>query len=321
MRANVSEFVHKFRKLPYEEKMVYTVRVSMSMNLLLAVGKVVFGLFYGFLFCIAGMVNGFIFLSKYECFLGIRNTKRSFKERNNRIFLFLLLASLIYTLYMARLVFFDIKVYDYTVFVGILIALVSFSEMGIAIYGLIRTKRSWHYHRDIKIINFCSAMTAIVLAQVAIMSFTNVKDAYFLNGITGMGVGIIMLFLSIFIYFAPVVSINGREKNIYELEDIERNNDIKISDNGVIVLSKSVIYGNYEYHYSFNGHFVEGHIIRGKKIWSYFTPFQSVLAIIFSPILILIYAVGRLEYYFRTLTLIDDLDQMMFNEGFVKIDG
>ena len=107
MNTYVSNFISKFRKLPYEEKMLYTTRVSMTMNFLLAVGKIVFGLFYGFVFCVAGMVNGFIFLSKHECFMGIKNTKRRFKDRNNRISIFLFVASVIYTLYMARLVFFD----------------------------------------------------------------------------------------------------------------------------------------------------------------------------------------------------------------------
>ena len=194
----VSAFVQKFRKLPYEEKMLYTTCVSMSMNFLLAIGKVIFGLFYGFLFCISGMVNGFIFLSKHECFMGIKNTKRRFRERNNRISLFLFVASVIYILYMARLVFFDVKVYDYTLFIGLVIASVSFTEMGVAIYGLIRTKKSGHYYRDIKIINFCSAMTAIVLTQVAIMSFTNADNANMHNGITGMVVGIVILLLSVF---------------------------------------------------------------------------------------------------------------------------
>lgn len=321
MYSYVSDFIHKFRKLPYEEKMLYTTRVSMSMNFLLAIGKVIFGLFYGFLFCISGMVNGFIFLSKHECFMGIKNTKRRFRERNNRISMFLFVASVIYTLYMARLVFFDVKVYDYTMFIGLVIAAVSFTEMGVAIYGLIRTKRSGHYYRDIKIINFCSAMTAIVLTQVAVMSFTNVSNANMLNGITGMAIGIVILLLSIFIYFAPVVSINDRERNLYELEDVERNIDIDVTDDEKIILSRSKVYGNFEYHYSFNGHLIKGEIVRGKGLFARLNIYWKVVAIIFSEILIIPYAIGRLVYYFRTLTLIDDLDQMMFDEGFVKIDG
>lgn len=321
MNTYVNDFIRRFRKLPYEEKMMYTTRVSMGMNFLLAIGKIVFGLFYGFLFCISGMVNGFIFLSKHECFMGIKNTKRTFKTRNNRISIFLFVASIIYTLYMARLVFFDVKVYDYTMFIGVLIAVVSFTEMGVAIYGLIRTKRSGHYYRNIKIINFCSAMTAIVLTQVAIMSFTNANNSNMLNGLTGMGVGVVILLLSIFIYFAPMVSINDREFNIYELENEEKNTDIKITENKNIILSKSKIYGNYEFSYSFNGYLIEGYIIREKGIWSSLNIYLKIITIIFSEILIFPYAIGRLVYYFRTLTLIKDLDDKMFQQGFIKIDG
>ena len=282
----VSNFISKFRKLPYEEKMLYTTRVSMTMNFLLAVGKIVFGLFYGFVFCVAGMVNGFIFLSKHECFMGIKNTKRRFKDRNNRISIFLFVASVIYTLYMARLVFFDVKVYDYTMFIGLVIAAVSFTEMGVAIYGLIRTKRSGHYYRNIKIINFCSAMTAIVLTQVAVMSFTNANNANMLNGLTGMGVGIIILLLSIFIYFAPMVSINDREHNLYELENEDKNIKIKLTEKESIVLSKSKIYGNYEFVYSFNGYLIDGYIVREKGIWHSLNIYVKIFVIIFSEILI-----------------------------------
>lgn len=44
--------------------------------------------------------------------------------------------------------------------------------MGVAITGIFRTYGKGHYFRNIKIINFCSAYTALVLNEVDLMSFT-----------------------------------------------------------------------------------------------------------------------------------------------------
>ena len=153
------------------------------------------------------------------------------------------------------------------------------------------------------------------------MSFTNANNANMLNGLTGMGVGIIILLLSIFIYFAPMVSINDREHNLYELENEDKNIKIKLTEKESIVLSKSKIYGNYEFVYSFNGYLIDGYIVREKGIWHSLNIYVKIFVIIFSEILIFPYAIGRLVYYFRTLTLIKDLDDNMFEQGFVKIDG
>lgn len=312
-------FIDKYRGLPYEEKMLYTTKLSMVLNFFLAIGKILFGLFFGFVFCVAGTFNAFMFLAKLECFLGIKTNKRTFENRNKLISIFLFIASIVYIFYMARLVFFDVKVYDYTMFLGIGIAFISFIELGVAIYGLFKVKKAGHYYRNIKIINFCSALTAIVLTQIAILTFTGIQNVNVLNGLSGMGVGVITLLLSIFIYFAPRVSIIDKEHNKYILMKKEDNKLIDMDKKeGVIVLKKDKIHGNYQYCYSVSNDIVDGHINKTKWVWYKWNIYVQILVIVLSEILIFIYAVSRLVYYFRCLRLVKELDEMMINNGFKK---
>ena len=315
------DFISKYRSLPYEEKMLYTTVLSMCLNAVLAIGKILFGLFFGFVFCIAGTFNAFMFLAKHECFLGIKTNKKTFEERNKMISIFLFVASIIYIIYMARLVFFDVKVYDYTMIMGIMIACVSFVELGVAIYGLFRVKKSGHYHRNIKIINLCSALTAIILTQIAILTFTGTPNVNMLNGFSGMGVGVVALLLAIYIYFAPRVSIIDREHNKYVLVKKENNSLVDLEkESGVIVLKKDKIHGDYQYCYNVENGVVDGHISKTKWVWYRWNIYIQILVIVLSEILIFVYAITRLIYYFRCLRLIQELDELMIKNGFEKVN-
>lgn len=317
----MNQLIAKYRSLPYEEKMLYTTRASLGMNLLLGTGKILFGLFFGFVFIIAGSFNIFMFLAKLECLLGIKTNKRTFEKRNTLISIFLFIASVIYIFYMGRMILFDVKTYNYTMLLGIMIALVAFIELGVAIYGLFRVKKSGHYYRNIKIINFCSALTAIVLTQVAILSFTGTEGVNQLNGLSGVIAGVCALLLSIYIYFAPRVSIIDREYNVYKIAQKEKNNIIDFNVNkGDICLKESKIYGNYIYLYSLKEDLVEGHVMKTKGFWSGLNIYIKILLIVLSEILIFVYAIGRLVYFFRTLRLIEELDEIMIKNGFEKVN-
>ena len=127
----------------------------MFITLCVGIGKFVFGIvFKNPMFGVSGVFSVFMCLSKVECYLGAKTSRKTFKSRNNMIAIFLLIASLVYIFYSARLVFMDFSSMSYPDFAAIIIAAVSFIELGIAIYGLAKVKRKGHYFRNIKIINF-----------------------------------------------------------------------------------------------------------------------------------------------------------------------
>ena len=71
-------------------------------------------------------------------------------------------------------------------------ATISFLEIAFAIRGLCLSRKKGHYYRDLKLINLCSALTALVLTAIAFSSFASNGKMNIFNAILGGVVGIIM---------------------------------------------------------------------------------------------------------------------------------
>ena len=196
--------VKYYKSLSFKEKTVFTAKISILMNLFLGIGKTILSFFFGVFFMVAAIVNYFIMLTKLECYLGIKYPKKkSFEYRNKCIGVFLFIAGLEYAIYMGRMIFTNVRIMDYDMILGIIIACVAFVELGIAIKGCFNSYGKGHYYRNIKLTSLCSALTAIVLTEVALTSFASEVDLKFVNGIVGMIVGIIIILISIYVLIAP----------------------------------------------------------------------------------------------------------------------
>ena len=205
------KLVDEWRSLSFERKTMLMTFISIFINALLAIGKFVLAFFASPFLVAAAIVNIFVMLSKRECYLGEKYPeKKSFEHRNKYIGFFLLCAGLEYAIYMGRMIFTDTELMKYDMVLGIAIACVSFVEMGFAIAGLFRVYGKGHYYRNAKLINMCSALTAIALTEVAIMSFASETDSRILDGVMGMCVGIIIVLIAVYIYIAPSISIVDR---------------------------------------------------------------------------------------------------------------
>lgn len=313
----------KIKRISFEERTLFVLQFSMFITLCVGIGKFVFGIvFKNPMFGVSGVFSVFMCLSKVECYLGAKTSRKTFKSRNNMIAIFLLIASLVYIFYSARLVFMDFSSMSYPDFAAIIIAAVSFVELGIAIYGLSKVKRKGHYFRNIKIINFASALTAIVLTEIALLSFASdlaPKQTDFIGGISGIAVGAINVILAVYIFFAPKTSVIGREHNIYKLVNPEKNNLDLSQEKIVYMLNYSKLHGDYYFEASYKDGYLDGHIIRGKKAWHSWPVWGKVLLIIFSEILIFVFAISRLEYFFRTINLPNQLHKKMESLGFIRV--
>lgn len=312
-------WIKKYKGWSLEDKTIFATKISICLHCILAITKSLFAVWNGVFFFIAGCMNVFLMLAKTECYFGIKKNNRSFKFRNRMVALFLLCASLVYIIYMARLVCFSVPVRKYSPFLAINIAFISFVELGIAIRGLFIISKKGHYYRNIKIINFCSALTAIVLTQVAILSFSSEANHNFVNGMVGIGVGIVILILAVYIYFAPKTSIIDREHNVYRC--LQSYPTIEIKDNIFeLVLVKSFWYGNYIYRAEYDSGILNGHIYKTSGGFKKLPVIVKIICIILSEILIFVYAGGALIYYFRTIRIIDKLDLYLKNNHFEKIE-
>lgn len=310
--------INKYRSLSFEQRAIFNAKFSIIFNFILALGKVILSLFYGIFFLVAGIVNIFIMLSKLECFLGIKNpNKMSFKYRNILISIFLIIAGLQYAIYSTRMLISDIEMMDYNMYLGIIIALVSFIEITFAIKGLFNLYSKGHYYRNLKIINLCSAMTAIVLTEVALMSAASETDSSLTDSIFGLCVGILIVLLGIFIIIAPKFSITDRIHSVFKAKNTEEIIEDEVIE---IKLTNSKFYSNYVYIGNKENDLINGKITKGKNPILKWNIFILIIVFTLSEILIFPYGVGALIRYFKNGKMINNLDNKMNELGYVKIE-
>jgi len=96
-------------------------------------------------------------------------------------------------------------------YITYLVALIAFSSIGTAIYGMIKYKRNQEpIIKGIKITNFANALTSIVLTQVVLLDTYALKYDSTINGYTGMGVSLIIIGLGLYM----IISIKKDNKVI-----------------------------------------------------------------------------------------------------------
>jgi hypothetical protein len=93
-----------------------------------------------------------------------------------------------------------------------LVALVAFWSIGSAIYGMIKYKRNHTpILKAVKLTNFANALTSIMLTQIALLDTyanTKVYNSNLMNGLTGMGIGIVIIILGLYM----IIGINKLRK-------------------------------------------------------------------------------------------------------------
>ena len=313
----MTQLISYYRGLSFQQKTIFTTRFSILINLLLGIGKFILSFFLGIFFLVAAIVNFFIMLTKLECYLGVKYpNKKSFEYRNKCVGIFLLIAGLEYAIYMGRMIFTDVRIMNYDMILGIIIACVAFVELAIAIKGCFNSLGKGHYYRNIKLTSLCSALTAIVLTEVALTSFASEIDLRIINGLVGMIVGVVIVLISLYVFIAPKISVIDKEYNVYKLKESYKpmiNKQIKIE------LTKSKFYRNYVYLGNVEGIKVVGNITQTKSpIWSW-NIYLLCLVILLSEILIFPYAIGALVFHFKSRNVIVNLDNKMIERGYEKV--
>ncbi len=319
MKEEIKNLIKDYLSLPFEKKTIISTIFSVIFNFIMGIGKIVIGIFSTMFLVASGFVNIFIMLSKIQVFLGIKYpNKKSFNFRNTATGIFLILASLQYIIFMLRPILFDIETKQYDAFMGIAIAFVSFIELGISIFGCFKAFGKGHYYRNIKLINLCSAFTAIVLTENALLSFSSQYDSSIISSYFGIGVGVVNILIGIYILLAPRISIVDRKYSIYKLKD-ECENEL-VEKRIYLQLTNSKFYGNYFYEGNINNEFIKGEIKKGKSPIKEWNIYIKIIIIIFSEILIFPYAIGALIFHFKSSKVIKKLDDEMLKYNYLKIN-
>lgn len=308
------KWLNNYRTLSFEDKTIFNTKFSIIFNLIMATSKIILSMFMGVFFLIAGIVNICLGGAKFYCYRGVRYpNRRSFIFRNRFIGGFIIVGGMQYAIYMARLIFTDVKIFNYDMLLGIIIALVSFIEIAVAIKGCLNASGKGHYYRNIKLVNMCSALTALILTMVALLQVEGKGDYRFVCGISGMIVGIGIVFIGIYVLYAPLISIVDRRHNVYRCDD-------KYEEDFEVLLTSSKFYASYYYKGVIKDGIIDGYIIKGKSpLFKGWNIFVIILVCILSEILIFPYLIGALVYYFRASSLVKKLDIKMKELGYEKI--
>ena len=94
-------------------------------------------------------------------------------------------------------------------YITYLVALIAFTSIGTAIYGMVKYKRNQEpMIKGIKITNFANALTSILLTQIVLLDNNSRGYDSTINGYTGMGISLIIIGLGLYM----IISLK-REQN------------------------------------------------------------------------------------------------------------
>ena len=213
----MKELIKKFRALEKKDQLIFFLICSTISNFIVGVIKLTLSLtlpslwFFinaGFSFVLA--ICRFLTIKKYNKIKKVKDKQIIIREENKSYLqngIMLILLGIMY-FFVSSYMYYKGTNTNMHEYITYLVALIAFTSIGTAIYGMIKYKRNQEpIIKGIKITNFANALTSIVLTQVVLLdTYANGYDST-LNGYTGMGVSLIIIGLGLYM----IVSI----KNIY----------------------------------------------------------------------------------------------------------
>lgn len=183
----------------YAEKTVFKTSIVSIFNFLWSIAKLLFGIISKSYFIFAsGIFTLLIGFSKRLCVHGIKKEKFS-SEKKIVIYtcLGLICACMFYGIYMFRLYFVNYQP-KYGLIGGITIASFSFVNLTFAIIGITKVRKNSYMHKMLKITNFITALTDLVITQIALLyAIEPVTDMTY-NIHFGLGIALIGILINIF---------------------------------------------------------------------------------------------------------------------------
>jgi len=204
----MKELIKKFRALEKKDQLIFFLICSTISNFIVGVIKLTLSLtlpslwFFinaGFSFVLA--ICRFLTIKKYNKIKKVKDKQIIIREENKSYLqngIMLILLGIMY-FFVSSYMYYKGTNTNMHEYITYLVALIAFTSIGTAIYGMIKYKRNQEpIIKGIKITNFANALTSIVLTQVVLLdTYANGYDST-LNGYTGMGVSLIIIGLGLY---------------------------------------------------------------------------------------------------------------------------
>jgi len=215
--------IKKFIKIPEAKKIIVMGKLAFLKNLLMFSFKIIVGVAFESWFIIAialyGLCIGFV---KNNCAHGLKRNKDSTKDIHSYVTggTILSISSLIYIVYSYFQIYYPSNS-KYTLVIGIIFATFAFASITVSILGLVKARGKTMLIKEYKLTNFATALNSIVLAQIAILSFTSPEvNVALYNGIVGIICGIVILAIGIYLIIDGYVKKRRYERIIKNYPEI-----------------------------------------------------------------------------------------------------
>jgi len=208
MKENgMKKIIKDFRALEKKDQIVFFLLCSTISNFIVGIVKLVLSLtipslwFFvnaGFSFVLA--ICRFLTIKRYKMIRTIQYKGLQKKEEYKNYIqngIMLIILGIMY-FFVSSYMYYKGTNTNMHEYITYLVALIAFTSIGTAIYGMVKYKRNQEpIIKGIKITNFANALTSIVLTQVVLLDTYAKGYNSTLNGYTGMGVSLIIIVLGL----------------------------------------------------------------------------------------------------------------------------
>ena len=204
----MKKLIKKFRALEKKDQLIFFLLCSTISNFCVGLIKFILSLsipsfwfFINAIFSLVLAVGRFLTIKRYNKIKTLEYKKLQMKEEYKNYMqngVMLIILGIIY-FFVSSYMYYKGTNTNMHEYITYLVALIAFTSIGTAIYGMIKYKRNQEpIIKGIKITNFANALTSMVLTQVVLLdTFANEYDST-LNGYTGMGVSLIIIGLGLY---------------------------------------------------------------------------------------------------------------------------
>ena len=207
--------IRKFKNIPEEKKIIWYGRLSFFKNLFYFLFKILVGFIYRSYFLIViAIYSLFIGYVKENCSRGLKKNKENILDIYSYIRggVVLSISSLFYIAYTIVQIFYPSN-FQYNMIIAIAIAAFAFYSIVMSIIGVVKARGKTMLIKEYKLTNFATAFNNIVLAQIAILSFTTSENMAIYNGVIGVVVGVIVLGIGLYLVIDGVI----KKKKYYQI--------------------------------------------------------------------------------------------------------
>ena len=194
-------WIKRYRSIPEKKKIIWYGKLAFFKNLFYFAFKITVGAYYHSWFLIAiAIYSLFIGYVKNNCSRGLVQNKENIRAINTYIRGGVVLASssVFYIIYSIFQIFYPSN-FAYNMIIAIAIAAFAFYGIGMSLYGVIRAKGKTMLIKEYKLTNFATAFNNLVLAQIAIFSFTTSENMAVYNGLTGVACGLVVATIGVYL--------------------------------------------------------------------------------------------------------------------------